>query len=117
MKLIGKIFNWIKYAVCLAFIMVLGLITLPLTLFFKWDGIFILFILNKESCSLAEAKRLLIEDDRYKVKRKGSLLCGDENINALALRRDASDQFTHPMYSYLNTNINSEYYNGKAIGE
>lgn len=117
MKFARNIFSCIRYVICLGFIMVLGLITLPLTLFFKWDGIFILFIWNQEGCSLVEAKRLLKEDARYTVKRKGYILSGDENMNAMALRRDASDQFTHPMYSYLNTNINSEYYNGKAIGE
>lgn len=46
--------------------MMAGVITLPFVMFFNWDGIWILYIANKEACSLSEAKRILSEGIKYK---------------------------------------------------
>jgi hypothetical protein len=94
-----------RYTVCLGFILVLGFITLPLTLFFQWDNIFILDIVNRKRCSFAEAKRLLKEDERYKIRPMSSL--GDED--SLSSARDFDEQVTSQAYRHLPSNIHHRY--------
>ncbi len=64
-KFIWYILNKIRFALCVPFLMVLGLVTCPFTLLFKWQGISILWIANAESCSLSEAKKILKENVKY----------------------------------------------------
>ena len=110
MKITWKILNVLRYIACLPIILMLMMITVPLTLFFKWDGVIILAIANHVGCSFSEAKRLLKEDPRYQIRK------GNKGFNAAAMHQAASDQFTNPTYSYMNTNINSSYYRGKSFG-
>lgn len=57
------------YLICIPFLIIFGLITLPLTLLFKWNGFWILVVAHHENCSLSEAKRLFLEnkDGKYTV--------------------------------------------------
>ena len=64
-KIIWYVLNKIRFVLCIPFLMVLGLITCPLTLLFKWQGLWILWIANAESCSLSEAKKILKDNVKY----------------------------------------------------
>ncbi len=100
-KITLKILDKIRYIICIYPVLFLGLITLPLTLFFDWKGFYILYIANKESCSLAKAKQLLLSG--YKV---------DDLINSAthsSFKHDDGDyeyrrRFS-PSYSHVFNNI------------
>lgn len=107
MKFALKILNGIRYVVCLLAILVLGLITLPLTLLFNWNGIFILAIANHERCSLKEAKRLLKEDEGYKVKQGNT--SDIANLASRVRANDDYDQLMSPGYKHLPFNVHHRF--------
>lgn len=104
--------NRLRYMACVPALMVIGLITSPLTLLFNWTGFWILFIAAKEGCSLTQAKRLIKEDKRYKVTRiKYTEACvADIEINKPQWSDSpsgggCSDTVSNPAYSHLPYNI------------
>jgi hypothetical protein len=62
-----KIFSTVRYIICSPFVVLIMTATAPLTLFLKWNGAWVLYVANKENCSLSKARKLLKEDDRYKL--------------------------------------------------
>jgi hypothetical protein len=115
-----KITRIIRYIFCFPLIVLLGFITLPLTLIFKWNGFWILFIMNEESCSAEKAKILLQNDPKYQIRRTSFQLQNEHSDTASTLNINSSsgdtdyldEQQASPAYSYLNYNIfhNSHHY-------
>jgi hypothetical protein len=126
MSLALKVLDKVRYSIFLVPIVMLGVVTVPFAIFFNWDGIWILCIMNKEWCSLKEAKRLLKEDIRYQITYDNEedeeyYKIGSNARNNLKFCNSRDDSFassagsyeiyqTSPTYSYLNYNINHSNY-------
>ena len=97
-----KIFDKLRYLICLAILMVIGLITCPLTLLLKWNGFWLLCIVNEKKCSLAKAKHFLQNDPKYQTiysKKSNSYCCDiDKQIHY-------EDEIYSYAYRYLPHNI------------
>ena len=83
-----KLLHKIRYLFVLPFILVIGLVTLPLTLFFDWNGIWILCIAHEEWCSLSEAKRMFLKNQNI---RCGQSHCVDNINSSYSFSEDQSD--------------------------
>lgn len=118
MGVIWKILSKIRYLACLAILAPFGVLTIPLTLFFRWNGFWILLIANHEGCSLAKAKQLLQEGTKYKIQYdcdtdlKLQAPRSVEQIHSGLLPANNSGsleaydrQQTHPSYSFLSYNV------------
>ena len=67
MKIPSNIVKIARYVIFLPPLAIFGLLTLPLTLLFRWSGFWLLAIMYQECCSLKQAKKLFKEDPKYKV--------------------------------------------------
>jgi len=99
-----------RYLICIPFLIVFGLITLPLTLFFKWNGFWVLVVAHHEGCSLSKARKLFLEnkEGKYTVvyENKPSLNTNNDIISINSVSSDYhSDLVSHPVYSSLPCNI------------
>lgn len=92
----------LRYIICLPFIVALAAMTAPFTIFFKWKGVLLLYIANKENCSLQEANRLLQESKKYKII--------NNNVQAPKL---SSPDFANPFDVHMSSTTNSIYYKGR----
>ena len=99
-----KILDKLRYLICLSILLVIGLITSPLTLFFKWDGLWLLCIMNAEKCSLTKAKRFLRNDPKYKIICTDGRSYEDDFDIDRQLERNG-DKVNSPTYRYLPYNI------------
>ena len=99
-----KILDKLRYLICLSMLLVIGLITSPLTLFFKWDGLWLLCIMNTEKCSLREAKYFLQNDHKYKITYTDERNYEDDFDTDRELGK-MRDEVTSPVYRYLPHNI------------
>jgi len=97
-----SILRKLRYITCLPFIIALAAVTAPFTIFFKWKGVLLLYIANKESCSLKEAKMLLKEGKKYKIT----------NNNDMQAPKLSSPDFANPYDVHMSSNTNSIYYKG-----
>lgn len=70
-KVLKFILNKLRYIVFGFVIFILTLLLSPIILMFKWSGMWVLAVANKEGCSLKEAKRLLDEGVKYEYARHG----------------------------------------------
>lgn len=107
MRILTKILSTLRYLAVLPLILVLGFVTLPLTLLFKWNGIWILCIANEEGCSISKAKSLFNKGKyvlRTSSSAKSSL--GYNNIIKIVPHDPVlNDQYTNYMYRHLSFNI------------
>jgi len=89
----------IRYLVLLPAVFLFGLITLPITLLFKWNGYFILAVAHYEWCSLSKAKRLLLEnkDNKY------TLYCGYSENGLVANHNQSQAWFIKETHDQLNS--------------
>lgn len=99
----------IWFLTCIPFLIVFGLITLPLTLFFKWKWFWILVVAHHENCSLSKAKKLFLENkDRKYTIVYGSTLYSNISNNSVATNFSSaynSDIVSNAAYSSLSCNI------------
>jgi hypothetical protein len=71
-----NILRKVRFFVCLPFLLFIALVTMPLTLIFKWNGFWILYIACKEWCSISSAQTLLGKGKKYQVVyRNGGAYC------------------------------------------
>jgi hypothetical protein len=128
MSLTLKILGKVRYLTLLPLIMLIGLITLPLTLLFRWNGFWILSIAHYEGCSLSKARALLKEGAKYQIcynsvvstnsnnksteGNSSSAIFSDSRDDSFASPAGSHETYqTSPTYSYLNYNINHTDYN------
>ena len=117
-KLVEKILNMVRYFVCWPPLIVIAFVTMPLTLLFRWDGFWLLFIANEEGCSLKRAKVFLKRDPKYIVTYGSSRpnfgtdcdvncdSCTNFSTNRLSSSgEDFYNYQTNPAYSHLSYNI------------
>ena len=102
--MILKILDKLRYLICLSILLVIGLITSPLTLFFKWKGLWLLFIMNAEKCSLLKARYFLLNDPKYKIVQTNDICCNNFCNMDRELER-MRDEVTSPAYSFLPHNL------------
>ncbi len=93
-----SILSKLRYVICLPFIVVLGLVTAPLTLFFNWTGYAVLFIANREGCSLSKAKEILKSGNYQSFSNNDSIFHD-------AIEEFEDDERYSPSYKNLPSNI------------
>ncbi len=102
---IFKLVRISRYIACMPLIIIVGFLTMPLTLIFKWNGFYILCISCYEWCSFSEAKRLFLEnkDGQYNIQWvENSYSFSDDQIdifNNSAGVSSYSDQLRDELYS------------------
>lgn len=105
------ILNKVRFVLCVPFLMVLGLITCPLTLLFQWQGFWIIWIANIESCSLSEAKRIISENIKYPDICKVYYGFLDKRFNNISFSNDIGYKPIHQeSSSNSNDKFNQDYY-------
>lgn len=102
-KLGLKIVKKIAYPALIPFILIIGLVTLPLTLIFNWNGMWVICIAHDEWCSLKEAKRLFLENKDGKYTE----YCGYKENNRSILRTDLSSSFDNQENDIFNNTTGS----------
>ena len=91
-KISIKLLHKIRYLLVLPFVLVIGLVTLPLTLFFDWNGIWILCIAHEECCSLSEAKRMFLKNQNIKCDKSHYI----DNVNfSYSFSENSTDIFNN----------------------
>ncbi len=96
--IILDLLNKLRYFACLPILLVIGFLTCPLTILFKWKGFWILCIASKDGCSLSEAKKIFLEGIKYPDIDK------IDNSASLESNNDFDEIYT-PAYSYLPSNV------------
>lgn len=88
-----SLINKIRYGLLIPIILMVGLITSPFTLMFRWNGFYIFCISVYYWCSLTEAKRLFLKnkDGKYTVTNR-------DNFQTIAMFSPVKD------YSSLSNN-------------
>jgi hypothetical protein len=93
-------------------IIIVGFLTMPLTLIFKWKGFYILCISCYEWCSFSDAKRLFLEnkDGQYNNIKGGKIPCSfsedqsDIVNHSTGSSSDSNDLYNSPSYYFHPSN-------------
>jgi hypothetical protein len=111
-KISIKLLRIIVRIAFLPFLLLFGFITLPFTIFFRWDGWFILGVVFEELCSLSEAKRLYLQrgNTEYNISNNSSPnLFSNDQIdlfnNSTGMSSYSNDLYNSPSYAYYPSNI------------
>lgn len=117
-KITFDILNKARQILCIPFLVALGAVTAPLAIIFKWQGIWILWIANAESCSLSKAKEILKDNVKYPDIGKihysfsdetfDNILSSNNEIYKSSNDKDSEDYYSSQAYNWHPSNV---YYN------
>ena len=123
MKVLKRILNEIRCFIFMFPLLLIGVIVAPLVIIFNWTGFWVLCIANLEFCSLAQARKLLMEGKKYKYNRFGLGYTDDyliesycsKNVDFGHMSQNASSNYRADIWSSSSASYDSSQTTNQAF--